>query len=184
MSSSEDGRQSFPSSPLFISAQPVQSSFDGSSELSNPPISDESEDQSCLIEDSAITASRKRQAASGSYKAFASTHTSDSGQSTTGNLYHRHPSTWRSRTAAERDIAGSLDQLRAKDLSIHLFNVYKLKRREHDTNLQAKASCPEDETASKRPLWMPPKHWTAWPMRPSIVPRESEEVLWKESNNF
>lgn len=39
------------------------------------------------------------------------------------------PSTYLSRIAPERDVADSLDALTARDLSIHLFNAFALKRR-------------------------------------------------------
>lgn len=82
--------------------------------------------------------------------------------------------TWRDRTAAERQIAVSLEQLRAKDLSAHLYNFYSLKRKllevqgeqgtepEHDGDLNPPAKA-----------WVSSKSWVAWPMAPELVPRES-----------
>ena len=86
------------------------------------------------------------------------------------NKFHGPSSTWRNRNAAECNLAASLDNLRAEDLSIHLFNACKLKQ----SGLQQLASGvdPKDPFAF---TWTPPKKWTAWPMPPEIVPREGGE---------
>ncbi|KAL8906730.1 MAG: hypothetical protein Q9207_001856 [Kuettlingeria erythrocarpa] len=85
---------------------------------------------------------------------------------------------WRDRTAAERQIAASLDQSRAKDLSGHLYNFYSLKRK-----LLTVEKRPEKELdydghldASDK-AWVSSKTWVAWPMAPELVPRESDAHL-------
>ena len=82
------------------------------------------------------------------------------------NKYHGNPNTWRNLTAADRDVATSLEQLQARDLSIHLFNAYSL-------NVNGR------HLGSARlpiPDWRPPKSWTAWPMKAEQVPREVSEI--------
>ena len=78
---------------------------------------------------------------------------------------------WRDRTMAERDLSASLDHARSSDLSIHLYNVYKLKQ-------AARSQVPHEsgfvETKS------PPRNWTAWPMPPNLVPREYETKRWED----
>ncbi|KAI4148792.1 MAG: hypothetical protein LQ340_004930 [Diploschistes diacapsis] len=74
------------------------------------------------------------------------------------NKFHGPASTWRDWTAAERDIARSLDQLKAQDLSVHLYNAHALKPRVCDGR-------------SPTNVWKPPKLWTAWPMKSDEVPR-------------
>ena len=85
--------------------------------------------------------------------------------------FHGADSTWRFWTARDRAIATSLDQLRATDLSVHLYNAYSLKR---SAKLQATAdNNAEDDTS----LWHPPRKWTAWPMPMKEVPRDVVQSL-------
>ncbi|KAL8773728.1 MAG: hypothetical protein Q9209_001496 [Squamulea sp. 1 TL-2023] len=99
--------------------------------------------------------------------------------STRSNKYHGPPSTWRDWTAAERQIATSLDQIRARDLSLHLYNFYCLKRRVDSTREWQVETDPDTDdyvsTSRKRKTWLPVRTWTAWPMDPRTVPRESDE---------
>ena len=80
---------------------------------------------------------------------------------------HGPASTWRDQTASEREIAVSLDQLEAKDLALHLYNVYALKRGAKNGNVTHPRG------------WVPPDAWTAWPLAPSVVPRENEDSHWE-----
>ncbi|KAL8684527.1 MAG: hypothetical protein Q9224_006294, partial [Gallowayella concinna] len=95
------------------------------------------------------------------------------------NKYHGPSATWRDWTAAERQVAGSLDQLRAKDLSAHLYNFYCLKRRVDSTKEWQLETDPDTDdhrsSSRKRKAWLPVRTWTAWPMDAQLVPRESDE---------
>ncbi|MCJ1292476.1 hypothetical protein MMC34_004027 [Xylographa carneopallida] len=84
-----------------------------------------------------------------------------------------HPSTWLSQTAADRVISNSLDQSRARDLSVHLYNAHALKRRAR----LAKAK-PEN-FPEKGSDWEPPKHWTAWPLPRNEVP-PLNKAIWAD----
>ena len=90
------------------------------------------------------------------------------------NRFHGSASTWRSWTAPERDLAASIDQLTAKDLSIHLYNAFKLKKR-----ARVAMNRKEDGGADEDRKWEPPKVWTAWPLPPDIVPSEAESKQWE-----
>lgn len=94
------------------------------------------------------------------------------------NKFHGHPSTWRTWTAAERELAASLDQLRARDLAVHLYNAHALKRRARAIDRQRQRGELEREVNGK--AWVPPKVWTAWPMGPDEVPREGETKVWED----
>ena len=97
------------------------------------------------------------------------------------NKFRGPPSTWRNWTAPERDLAASFDQLQAKDLSVHLYNSFKLKRRNAARNRRPQAHIPEDlGRADEESNWVPPKVWTAWPLSPDVVPREDDEKRWEE----
>lgn len=97
------------------------------------------------------------------------------------NQFGGPPSTWRNWTAPERDLAASLDHLQAKDLSVHLYNSFKLRQRNHTRDSGQQARISEDlEAANEGSNWIPPKVWTAWPLPPGIVPREHDERRWEE----
>ncbi|KAI4213047.1 MAG: hypothetical protein LQ349_009307 [Xanthoria aureola] len=102
------------------------------------------------------------------------------------NKYLGPPSTWRDWTTAERQIAASLDQIRARDLSLHLYNFYCLKRRIDSTReWQLETDSDTDDrvsTSRRRKAWLPVKTWTAWPMDPDAVPRESDESTWDDGH--
>lgn len=96
---------------------------------------------------------------------------------------NKHPgssATWRDRTASERQTATSLDQLRARHLTAHLYNFYILKRRLNDTGKEQGKEHQYDAyiTGSGR-TWVSSKTWTAWPMLPEVVPRESDAIPWE-----
>ena len=90
------------------------------------------------------------------------------------NRWNGHPSTWRNLTAADRDIAISLQQLQARDLGIHLYNAHALKARISRLRGEiAGGSSPQDDPRA----WKLPRLWAAWPMSAEHVPREANE-LW------
>ncbi|KAL8724297.1 MAG: hypothetical protein Q9166_008028 [cf. Caloplaca sp. 2 TL-2023] len=101
------------------------------------------------------------------------------------NKYHGPASTWRDWTKHERQIAASLDQLRAKDLSTHLYNFYCLKRMvDSSTEWQVETDQDTDDDLTrsrsrKAKAWLPVKTWTAWPVDPIHVPREADEPKWE-----
>ncbi|KAL9138146.1 MAG: hypothetical protein Q9175_000617 [Cornicularia normoerica] len=97
------------------------------------------------------------------------------------NKFRGPPSTWRNWTAPERDLAASVDQLRANDLGVHLYNCFKLGQRNRTRNPGRRAQISRNSgEANEGPQWMPPKVWTAWPLPPGIVPREHDERRWEE----
>lgn len=98
------------------------------------------------------------------------------------NRYHGPPSTWRSWTANDRDVADSLDIARASDLSVHLYNAFDLKRRARadqvGTTTQAENGNEAGEDADDGQVvasqqFTPPDVWTAWPLRSRRVPRDT-----------
>lgn len=99
--------------------------------------------------------------------------------STRPNKYHGPPSTWRSWTAAERELAASLNQLDAKDLALHLFNVFALKRRAGRLRRRRAQSTRENDNINREQEWVPPRIWTAWPLTPDVVPRQKSNLHWK-----
>lgn len=97
------------------------------------------------------------------------------------NKYRGPPSTWRNWTAPERDLGASLDQLQAKDLSVHLYNSFKLRQRNRIREPGPQTQTPKIlGEANEESNWVPPKIWAAWPLPPDIVPREHEERRWEE----
>ncbi|MCJ1456968.1 hypothetical protein MMC28_007334 [Mycoblastus sanguinarius] len=97
------------------------------------------------------------------------------------NKYRGPAATWRNWTAPERDLAASLDQLQAKDLSVHLYNAFKLKGRAGIRLIRRRAGNSDaEEEFNDRSTWIPPKVWTAWPLPPDVVPREEGDKGWEE----
>jgi len=89
--------------------------------------------------------------------------------------WSRNAQKWRRLTHSERLLAAGLDQIEADDLSIHLYNVHSLKRRVYKQD----AEKPTERWESKRHWvepgeWVPNKSWTAWPLKPEVVPRDGE----------
>jgi RNA polymerase I specific transcription initiation factor len=108
------------------------------------------------------------------------------------NKYTGPPSTWRSWTETERQLAASLDQERAADLAIHLYNSHALKRRlwksrgegastvqdwaSKESWLLPRAHLSSESVGDGQDTFRPQKGWTAWPMEPELVPREGEGI--------
>lgn len=112
----------------------------------------------------------------------------DSGNSseevtTRPNRFSGPPQTWRGYTAADRQIAASLDQLRDSNLAAHLYNAHALKRRARRPanelaglkNWQSRDAWlkPEmdlkytDASGLEQTELVPSKDWTAWPLDPT-----------------
>ncbi|KXH26711.1 RNA polymerase I specific transcription initiation factor [Colletotrichum simmondsii] len=90
------------------------------------------------------------------------------------NRWKGNKATWNSYTQEERLLHRSMEQLRNRDLSVHLYNAFALRNRAVRPSV---AGYP-NEADTDRPLeeivdsgeWRPPNLWTAWPMNSRIVP--------------
>ena len=101
------------------------------------------------------------------------------------NKYRGPASTWRNWTAPERELVASLDQLTAKDLSVHLYNIFKLKKKRSAKQGSQLPKLDEDDADMyDADSWVPPRVWTAWPLGPEVAPREQEERKWVETIVF
>ncbi|OIW23932.1 hypothetical protein CONLIGDRAFT_116059 [Coniochaeta ligniaria NRRL 30616] len=81
-------------------------------------------------------------------------------------------STWRKLTAEDRQTYAALEAVRNRDLSVHLYNAFALKRGGYrggpdaeDVNKETGALA-----ASHDDAWGPDKAWTAWPLSLDRVP--------------
>ena len=101
------------------------------------------------------------------------------------NKYRGSASTWRNWTAPERELVASLDQLTAKDLSVHLYNIFKLKKKRSAKQRSQLPKLDEnDADMYDADSWVPPRLWTTWPLAPEAVPREQEGEKWVEAINL
>ncbi|TGO89283.1 hypothetical protein BPOR_0116g00090 [Botrytis porri] len=91
------------------------------------------------------------------------------------NRWNGPPSTWQQITEEERGLAASLDELRNRDLSLHLYNAFALKKRAKNSNADGTVHG-EDEDQDDSNGFAPPKKWTAWPIEATEVPREGEQI--------
>jgi hypothetical protein len=118
------------------------------------------------------------------------------------NRFTGKPQTWRGYTAADRQIAASLEDIESSDLAAHLYNAHNLKRRvrRHEEQLREFKSWRTKESWLKKGRELdftdpfgqtqtelvPSKAWTAWPLPPKAVPvkkpgmeqADSEEDTW------
>lgn len=96
------------------------------------------------------------------------------------NRFTGPASTWRDYTADERGLVASLDQERASDLSIHLYNAHALKSRLYDRQTAGESQPWQNKYHWIKPeedgsiAWHPDTNWTAWPLPAKEVPRKSE----------
>jgi hypothetical protein len=96
------------------------------------------------------------------------------------NRFTGPASTWRDYTADERALIASIDQERANDLSVHLYNAHALKSRLHDPDVAAKSRSWQSKqhwikTGEDGSVpWYPDHNWTSWPLHANDVPRKSE----------
>jgi hypothetical protein len=96
------------------------------------------------------------------------------------NRFTGPASTWRDYTADERALIASIDQERANDLSVHLYNAHALKSRLYDRDIAVKSrswqskqhwiKSGEDGSVP----WYPDHNWTSWPLHANDVPRKAE----------
>ena len=186
MSSYEAEDAQLPSSPPFQSAQHTSEYYDGGGDLDLKAGSDDLSDKSYSKGQGPQTSHRESSLVDDSVARHLGAEDDlddNTRDSTTSplrpNKFRGPPSTWRNRTATERDLAASLDQLQAKDLSVHLYNSFKLKQRDRnrEPGWQGRASKTSGEK-DPGPKWTLPKVWTAWPLPPDIVPREHDEQRW------
>ncbi|CAJ2499874.1 Uu.00g027270.m01.CDS01 [Anthostomella pinea] len=92
------------------------------------------------------------------------------------NRWAGPPSTWQQLNSAEIDTLTALHEIRNQDLSVHLYNAFALKQRHRRPQDGTQGPVPEQDInkATGLPIaqdaWVPPKSWTAWPMRLNKVP--------------
>ncbi|KAI7221669.1 hypothetical protein KC333_g1559 [Hortaea werneckii] len=105
---------------------------------------------------------------------------SDSSSEDRPNRFEGPAGTWRHYTEQERETAASLDQQRANDLGVHLYNAHSLKSRNYSPTRASQISPWKDKShwlrrneAGELP-WHPDRNWTAWPLPANEVPRREE----------
>ncbi|KAK7416645.1 hypothetical protein QQX98_005116 [Neonectria punicea] len=72
-------------------------------------------------------------------------------------------SSWRTITEEDRLVWHSMKQLQDRDLAVHLYNSFALKRRGRDAKTAADLMVQTDD--GQQAVWVPPKAWTAWPLK-------------------
>lgn len=109
------------------------------------------------------------------------------------------PQSWRRWTAPDRTVAASLEDVESADLAVHLYNTHHLKRRLRHPVQQVDGS----RDWQTRDAWlkkgkelkyrdtltgdwetelMPPKQWSAWPLPPHRLRKESLATGGTEHN--
>ncbi|KFH43862.1 hypothetical protein ACRE_053670 [Hapsidospora chrysogenum ATCC 11550] len=86
------------------------------------------------------------------------------------NRWRGPKSTWLGLTEEERTVWQSMRRIDDRDLGVHLYNAFALKKRGRDP---ATAMDLTVQTADGRDIvWAPPKLWTAWPLAEDRLPVE------------
>ncbi|KAI5467398.1 hypothetical protein BGZ63DRAFT_498979 [Mariannaea sp. PMI_226] len=80
-------------------------------------------------------------------------------------------SSWRTVTEEERLLWHSMKQMQDKDLSIHLYNAFALKR--HSRDVATAQDLIVRMKDGPDAVWQPPRLWTAWPLKQKQVPNAS-----------
>ncbi|KAI4593538.1 hypothetical protein KJ359_009224 [Pestalotiopsis sp. 9143b] len=92
------------------------------------------------------------------------------------NRWNGPPSTWKDMNREEINTLTALDELRNRDLSVHLYNTHALKQRHKDPENNSNGPQPEKDLDAatgqtiRQDDWLPHRNWTAWPMSASRVP--------------
>ncbi|KAF4784419.1 RNA polymerase I specific transcription initiation factor [Colletotrichum scovillei] len=80
------------------------------------------------------------------------------------NRWKGNKATWNTYTQEERLLHRSMEQVRNRDLSVHLYNAFALRNR------AVRPSAAGESEIVDSGEWRPPNLWTAWPMNSRIVP--------------
>ncbi|KAK9775399.1 putative RNA polymerase I-specific transcription initiation factor-domain-containing protein [Seiridium cardinale] len=102
------------------------------------------------------------------------------------NRWEGPSSTWHDMNREEINTLTALDEIKNRDLSIHLYNSYMLKQRHKRPNGAGEPVPEKDINAAtgqaiQHDSWLPQRSWTAWPMSAERVPLD-DFVRRDESN--
>jgi hypothetical protein len=104
------------------------------------------------------------------------------------NKFNRTSRAWRRYTQNELVLAKSIENSRAGDLSIHLFNAFHLKKKlrsvSSSNNLKSWYSKKRWVDPQKKVTWAPQHIWTAWPLHWESVPEMQETFGTKCPNEY
>ncbi|KAK2882423.1 hypothetical protein FQN49_000375 [Arthroderma sp. PD_2] len=97
------------------------------------------------------------------------------------NRFQGPRSTWRGWTKQERRDVAALETIRSRDLSIHLYNAFMLKKRAKEAKAKTTANTtpvgtPSEQIPGSLSSFAPNRGWTAWPLPTDEVPRADERV--------
>lgn len=95
-------------------------------------------------------------------------------------------SVWRHHTQDETALAKSLDDIRANDLSAHLYNTHAWKARLRADDAPPSAFVRKSKWIAKDENdsvpWYPDTKWTAWPLESSLI-TASDDVFWRQNRS-
>ncbi|KAF7537641.1 hypothetical protein G7054_g3555 [Neopestalotiopsis clavispora] len=110
----------------------------------------------------------------GSEDEYESSTGSSGSESDRPNRWDGPASTWQDMNREEINTLTALDELRSRDLSVHLYNTYALKQRHKKPNDNGPEAEKDVDAATGETIpqdnWLPQRSWTAWPMSVDRVP--------------
>ncbi|KAI1392925.1 RNA polymerase I-specific transcription initiation factor-domain-containing protein [Hypoxylon trugodes] len=101
------------------------------------------------------------------------------------NRWRGPKSTWQHFNAEEIDTMAALREIRDRDLAVHLYDAFALRRRallseREGGGMEGPVIGKDIDATTGLPVqhdnWLPPQSWTAWPMRVDRVPPPHEPV--------
>lgn len=96
------------------------------------------------------------------------------------NRWRGPQQSWRTLTEEDRLTYNAFERLRNEDLSVHLYNAFALRQA---PRLPTLLESHNDDAETGQPVnssWAPPKAWTAWPLRPHLLPPDD---FMKQTND-
>ncbi|EER28469.1 hypothetical protein D8B26_004818 [Coccidioides posadasii str. Silveira] len=109
------------------------------------------------------------------------------------NRFEGSRRSWLSWTKSERQEVTALETIRARDLSLHLYNAFALKRRAKKVRVERSQNNKEEDRIDNAneiyredllSIFAPSRTWTAWPLPTEIVPRTVEKVIRDEDEDW
>lgn len=102
------------------------------------------------------------------------------------NRWRGPQQSWRTLTEEDRLTYNAFERLRNEDLSVHLYNAFALRQAPRLPPLESHkddAAKQDVDAETGQPInssWAPPKAWTAWPLRPHLLPPDD---FMKQTND-
>ncbi|KAK2736243.1 hypothetical protein FQN57_000841 [Myotisia sp. PD_48] len=186
---SSDGEYSDPGEDLNQNHSPAGSNdggYDGPQDISQKLEEDSLDSADFLSVDGVSIKAEDSDFEDDEYQQISSSDNEIIEEPTRPNKYRGPRSTWRNWTKRERQEAAALELIQARDLSIHLYNAFMLKKRakmikQRNKSIASTLNMTTTTGSSQDQIlpvpFAPSKFWTAWPMPVNETPLLDEHAI-------